>query len=171
MSDTHGHIDLMNEVAYIMKEMGANTIIHLGDDMYESKDISVPESHIIAVPGIYEDLYNDKNIPNRRIEQFGKINFMLSHTPAKDGHDLPSDPDPEFALKNNDVQVLLHGHTHVFGVEKYEKGYKINPGHLKPNDNRGNPPTFAILEIEKNNLDVKIYDLSGNILLEKKLKL
>ena len=47
----------------------------------------------------------------------------------------------------------------------------VNPGHLKKEDKKGFPPTFAILDIEDRKVTVRILDLKNKTKLEERFEL
>lgn len=171
MSDTHGHLDLMREAAEHMQNLGATYIIHLGDDLEDAKKLEVSGYTFLTIPGIFEKTYQDPDIPNRLIEEIGGVKFLLSHTPERDKHDLKNDLDPIEVMSKGQAQVLLHGHTHVYQVEKESGWLKINPGHLNPKDKRGRPLTFALLELDNPTIRIKIIGLDGTVYLDKETSL
>ncbi len=166
MSDTHGHLDLMREAAEHMQNLGANYIIHLGDDLEDAKKLNVAKCALLAVPGVFEAAYDEPNIANRKIEEIAGIKFLLSHTPQRDKHDLKEDLDPILVMSNKQAQVLLHGHTHHYNIEQSQGWLTINPGHLNPKDKRGRPLTFALLEVKYPKLKIQIIGLDGKLYLE-----
>ncbi len=64
------------------------------------------------------------------------------------------------------ADLILHGHTHLYRIEKLPRGIAINPGHLKPGENKGRPPTFAIVDIEPKKVHAQIIELDGGLLDE-----
>lgn len=168
MSDTHGHLDAMKKaVARMINEHHVDMLIHLGDDSSDVEALSSIPVEIIWVPGIYENRYKDKSIPNRLIKEIEDVPFLLSHTPTKDPHDLENDIDPTEAICDGDVKVMLHGHSHKWKIGEERGVIIINPGHLRTNDERGGEPTFAILDVSSSKLDAKILGLKGDVLAEK----
>lgn len=166
MSDTHGNLALMQRVADRMaEEFRVNAIVHLGDDYADAMSLKGGGARIIAVPGVYEAAWACGSVPHRLIEEFGGIRFLLSHTPTKDGHDFPGDIKPELAVAKHSCSVLLHGHTHRFRAVEGDGGLIIIcPGHLKCDEDRGQPASFAVIDAEESDLKVDIYDAAGPLL-------
>lgn len=170
MSDTHGFVTEMRRVAALMVEKyRAELIIHLGDDSTDADDLLSFGIDVISVPGIHEDRYKNQGIQNRVITNLGGVKFLLTHSPTTTGNDLPDDVDPTEVAKNGSVKVILYGHTHQPLISEKNGATYINPGHLKMDDKRGNPPTFGIMEIKGEKMDVKIIDLNGVVLTEKRV--
>lgn len=168
MSDTHGHLDLMRQVALKMiNDHKVEAIIHLGDDSTDAEQLASLSVDVHWVPGIFEPRYKDPSIPNRVIKEFEDVPFLLTHTPAVDPHDIEGDINPADAIHDGDVKVMLHGHTHVYRIVEEKGVFIINPGHLKPNDEKGREPTYAVLDVLNSKLHVKICGINGNAIEEK----
>ena len=121
------------------------------------------------MPGIFSEQYQNKHIPNRLIREFNGWRFLISHTKDATPNDLKDDIDPHKIMESGRADVLLHGHTHIPEIIK-EAGYiRINPGHLKNNDKRGYLPTYCVIGVSPDSLDVKIYLLKDrNLFLAQK---
>ena len=153
----------------MIEKYHADLIIHLGDESTDADDLKNFDINVISVPGIYEDRYKNRDIPNRIIKVFDEIPFLLTHSPISTHNDLSDDIDPTETAKNGDTKVVLYGHTHQPLVSEKNGAIYINPGHLKIDDRRGDPPTFGIIEIKNNKLDIRIIDLNGDVLIEKRI--
>lgn len=167
MSDTHGNIESMQRAADLMvNEFEVEAIIHLGDDLVDTKKLDAHGVKLFAVPGIYEEAWNDKNIPHRIIKEFGGLTFLLSHTPKRERVDRKGDINPERASSRFGANVLLHGHTHSYrAVESADVGLiVINPGHLKGESDKDRPASFAVIDADREKLSVKFIGLSGETL-------
>lgn len=170
MSDTHGHLTEMRLAARKMVEnYGASVIIHLGDDSTDADELQGIASDVISVPGIFEERYNSPVTPKRIIKEFDGISFLLTHTPTSNPTDKPDDIDPTALAVDGDVKVILHGHTHHPEISEKNGAIYINPGHLNPKDNRGDKPSFAIIETNKLRINVKFVSLDGEIFEDKNL--
>ena len=147
ISDTHGELDNVKQILDIAKKENVNLVIHLGDDV---KDVEILEKeglNVVKVPGVFEDIYRKPETKRRIVLELHDLKLLLSHTDTRHENDLPSDIDPQEALSKGEVQVLLHGHTHIPKIELRGDKLIINPGHLKKSDKKGYPPTYAIIEI------------------------
>jgi putative phosphoesterase len=127
LADTHNHLPANLE----MLAEGADEIWHLGD---------------VGAPGILETLEAtgapvtivrgncDSNVDWPLIVDLKRngVRFRLAHIP------------PERAPEN--IDVLLHGHTHVPRNERREGVLFLNPGCVT-RPNRGAPASVARLEI------------------------
>jgi len=127
LADTHDHLPVNIEAL----AEGADEIWHLGD---------------VCAPGILETVERvgppvtvvrgncDNHIEWPLIVDLKRngVRFRLVH--------IPPDQTPE------NVDVLLHGHTHVARNERREGVLFLNPGCVT-RPNRGSPPSVAVLEI------------------------
>ena len=68
LSDTHKNIKNLNSALEFLKNSGAETIIHLGDDYTDIDECG--EENVVRVPGVFSNMYQDPEIPNRRVEDF-----------------------------------------------------------------------------------------------------
>ena len=166
MSDSHGNIEFMQRACDLMiHKFGAKAIIHLGDDYADTKSLDMEGRPIYAVPGMYEAAWNDDRISHRLIKEFGGITFLISHTPTRDKHDRTGDINPGRALTRYGAQVLLHGHTHRFGVVQAVDGLiVVCPGHIKAEKDRGVMPTFAMMDAGYPEISISFVDLNGEVL-------
>ncbi|MFA4974125.1 MAG: metallophosphoesterase family protein [bacterium] len=166
MSDSHGNVAMMQKAADLMvKKFGVEAIVHLGDDYADAQKLDPRGRALYAVPGMYEAAWMDDNVSHRLIKDFGGVVFLISHTPTRDKHDKHGDMNPGRAMSKYGAQVLLHGHTHKFGVMKAIDGLiVINPGHLKSETDRGAMPTFAVIDVKEPDISVKFVDLEGEVL-------
>jgi putative phosphoesterase len=137
-------------------------IIHLGDD-YEDTEVfgEFDIDSVIRVPGVYDAEYSDRTIPHRSIEDISGWRVMVSHTPVSHSNDFPEDLKPEEVCARREIDVLLHGHTHTPDVSVREGILHFNPGHLKPEDKKGHPPSFGVLEFTPERVEAKILGLTG----------
>ena len=58
-------------------------------------------------------------------------------------------------IKENDIKILINGHTHVPQIKKVEDLYILNPGSVAY-PRLGNSPSYMIINIEKDKIDAKI---------------
>jgi hypothetical protein len=154
MSDSHGSVEFVNQLIEWLKKQKVDKIIHLGDD-YEDV-MKYPE--IIKIPGVFSPLYKNPDIPNRLIFEFEGWKVLLTHTKERYKDDLPMDLKPDEVIKNKEANVILYGHTHIPTIERKDKVIYLNPGHLKPIDKKGYPPTFAFIDFKTSMLGVKIFN-------------
>jgi putative phosphoesterase len=160
VSDSHGQRENLRRAVKDMHEAGVEVIVHLGDDYDDVKSLSDHEgTAIIHVPGVFSTYYQDPGIPNRIIEEWEGVRVLLTHTPEIHKNDLPTDLDPEAVAARGEVHLILCGHSHIPEVKVKGGVIWVNPGHLKDDDKKGYPPTYALMEITGSEIRVRILDL------------
>jgi putative phosphoesterase len=157
MSDTHGNIDNLEKAVEVLKNLGAEKLIHLGDNY---TDVAETGEDMMQVPGVFSDEYQKPSIPNRRIENFNGWRVLLTHTVSAHENDLPDDIKPEECIEEKTVDMVLYGHTHIPSARQKHGVVYVNPGHLKDEDKKGYPPTCACINLEEQRAQVKIYDVT-----------
>ena len=167
VSDTHGNREGMLLLAARLKSMGVQTVLHLGDDYQDLATLALAGFDIFGVPGLYCPEYRNPQIANRQVTELGGLKFLLTHTQARSSYDSPGDLDPEMTCY--EVDVVLFGHTHTPALEERQGVAWINPGHLRDRNDRGSPPTFALLHISPSELKVQIRQLVDGQLLKEKI--
>jgi putative phosphoesterase len=160
VSDSHGHIGNLRRAIKAMRAAGVVRICHLGDDYDDVNALSGQEgAEIIQVPGVYCAAYRDPGIPNRLIVEWEGIRVLISHTPEAHKNDLLTDLKPEEVVSRREVRMVLSGHSHIPEVREEAGVIWVNPGHLKDDDKKGYPPTYALVEIADTDVQARILDL------------
>jgi putative phosphoesterase len=157
LSDTHGNHFFLRKALQFCPS--AEYILHLGDQ-YEDLDDHIDlisDKTVIKVPGINHPLYFHPKFDSVK-------SFVIANWTIGMAHDKR-----DFIKKRINADLYLFGHTHHPVFLEQNGHFYLNPGHLKSPEDRGNPATFAVLEISEEKIDGKIYYLSGNIFLEKTL--
>jgi putative phosphoesterase len=159
LSDTHQNIeDLRVAIDHLVREE-VDCLVHLGDDFQDAETFDEFEiKTTIAVPGVYDPEYSDRNVPHRLIEDVGGFRVMFSHTLESHPNDFPDDPKPEDFLTKGEIDILLYGHTHVPRIEIKDSILLVNPGHLRKHDKRGHRATFGLLEIAGDEARASVFD-------------
>ncbi len=160
ISDSHGEIDNIIQISKVVREENISKVIHLGDD-YDDVNFLIKEGiEIERIPGVFSGYYSEKDIPNRKILEIEGWRVLLTHTKERHENDLSGDISPEDSVKNGAIDIVLYGHTHIPAIAKEGTVYLLNPGHLKATDKKGYQPSFAVLDIEKDNIDITIKRLN-----------
>jgi uncharacterized protein len=139
LADTHNRLpESVRELA-----KGADEIWHLGDVCAES---IVDEFRAIGVPVVVVRGNCDDNFEWPLVIDIVRdgLKFRLQH--------IPPDHIP------NDVDVLLHGHTHIPRNERRGRVLFLNPGCVT-RPNRGSPPSVAWLQIADCKINWKLVQL------------
>lgn len=130
VSDTHGDIDYFNEV--IDREGHFDMVLHCGDgagdaDYFEMK----ADCPVYAVRGNCDLFSRETN--TRIVTVCGKRIYMEHGTRICYFEKTQFDR----LAKENNVEVILYGHTHRQRLEKTENTWIINPGSLaRPRDGK-----------------------------------
>lgn len=168
VSDTHGELDNVELLASKAVELGVDLVIHLGDDYEDAEPLIGKGFTVLRVPGVYEEAYFKPDIPHRLLLCLEDWLVLALHAPRRHDNDASWDPDPDMLASRRAVDVILHGHTHIPRAEEANGVVYVNPGHLKKEDKKGYPPTYAILDFDPDKLTVRIVELrTGGTLIER----
>ncbi len=176
-SDLHGSTRASEKIIELYEQYHFEKVILLGDINYSGAR-NVPPLDYYPI-SVCENLLKikDKLILIRgncdsRVDEFVlQIKFedlieielnghrtVLTHGDLYDENNL--------VLNKNDV--LMYGHTHIYVLEKSEKGYFVlNPGSLTL-PKGGNPKTYAIYDLDKDS--ISLFDIDDNLLKTLELK-
>ncbi len=162
VSDTHGELDNVNKIVEKFKGRDIDIVIHLGDDSPDAEPLKNLGKPLYVVPGVYEPHYKNPDTVRRMVINVEGLKILLSHTETKHQNDPPEEEDPLEKLKNTDINMLFHGHTHIPKVVIDGRKIILNPGHLKKSDKKGYPPTYAIVDIDKSKIRITIHKLEDD---------
>lgn len=155
VSDTHGDIIGMRGV--INTHPHINTIIHLGDYCKDTRIIKseFPQLNIISVMGNCDFT---PDMPEEIIYEVEGKKIFITH-----GHYLNVKNGTsrlEKKAKEEKLDVVLFGHTHIPLIKKVSSTLILNPGSLGfPRSVAGR--TYAILKVGKDKVDANLYTLSS----------
>ena len=142
-SDTHGN--LRNLIKAINSTRDIDRIIHLGDVERDVEELEVLYRYPIDY--VRGNCDYTSYAPDYKILEFFGVRILMTH-----GHlyDVKWEYDSIIkAGKNNKVDIILFGHTHVSMHKNIDNITLINPGSISlPRDGKGY--SFGILEIEEN---------------------
>ncbi|MCC6486193.1 MAG: YfcE family phosphodiesterase [Candidatus Hydrogenedentes bacterium] len=152
ISDTHGNRRMMHEVAdYLKVRHRAELIIHVGDDYADAAELAMAGHDVRMVPGLWCPEYGSGRVPRRIVETLGGITVSAAHA-AKD-----------LRAVELSASIVLTGHTHVAAIERIGPSLHVNPGHLKSRFDRGQRPSYAIIETNDDTVSVRIHELAGDV--------
>lgn len=152
ISDTHGNRRMMHEVAdYLTARHRVELIIHVGDDYADAAELAMAGHAVRMVPGLWCPEYTSGRVPKRIVETLGGITISAAHA-AKD-----------LRAAELAASIVLTGHTHVATIERIGASLHVNPGHLKSKFDRGQRPSYAIIETSDGAVTVSIHELSGDV--------
>lgn len=161
ISDTHGHLDLVEAAGRRALEAGARLALHLGDDLEDAEPLRRLGLEVRGVQGVYHPDYQRPGLPNRLLLRLERVPVLLTHSRLPHANDRPEDGDPAEVARRLGAWAVLYGHTHEPAIREEAGLLWINPGHLKPEDKKGWPPTLALLEASGASLSVRIEELLG----------
>ena len=159
ISDTHGSSSYIDQILHLCNTQPPDEIWHLGDNYEDTLPFLDAGYAMERIPGTWDREYQDPFIDNRQhLERLGWRVF-ITHTPEKDSHDRPEDPDPQAILNAQNSDVFMHGHTHKPDLYTAKSVTVLNPGHLKQGDNRGYPPSYAWMTMTPSTCEIEILEL------------
>ena len=139
VSDSHGDYESLERLYNLYPKM--DLYLHAGDS--EQDEFSLKP--FISVRGNCDHYYDFQNclvIPS----PFG--NIYVQHTPFV----------AKSVINEHNAKIVIHGHTHIRRNENINGILFINPGAISYARDK-NDGSYAILEIEKNKVEVKFYNL------------
>ncbi|EFR32036.1 YfcE family phosphodiesterase [Eremococcus coleocola] len=151
LSDNHGRYDLVMNLLSQWRDK-VDYIFHTGDSEFSSGDVIWG-----LVDGVVKG--NMDFDPGYEIETFintpaGKVALSHGHYYGVN-HGLGGVKD---LAQTNGAKFMFHGHTHKLYARMEEGILFVNPGSL--NHSRGPEPerTFAVVEVNENQIKVDFYD-------------
>lgn len=146
VSDTHRHED--NLIKALEKEKNLDLLIHCGDvegAEYEIENYAGCQTLFVAGNNDYFSRLS------RELEtQIGEFRVWVTH-----GHSYYVNANPEYIKKEaraRKMDIVMFGHTHRPVIEQSKGLIVINPGSLTYPRQEGRRPSYAVMEIEKNNI-------------------
>lgn len=148
ISDTHLQNDLFERINKHYQNM--DYYIHCGDSSLSNNDPLLEK--YACVKGNHDTANFDTNITLN----IGKYKCLITH-----GHYFDIYYGNETIYKymvENDIDICFHGHTHVPAISIIENKYIINPGSVMINRGSYGFGTFAIVEINGDDIKVNMYN-------------
>jgi putative phosphoesterase len=172
-SDSHGNLDYLESAASDAVHRGsAEVLIHLGDDFEDAKLLNQFGKRMIHVPGVFSTYYQNPATANRIIETFGPWGVLITHTRDKHPNDLETDLDPGEVIRSRAVNLVLYGHTHKPDITVAQGVWFLNPGHLRRQDKKGRPASFALVDLRNDGGMAQIFEMGSRTeLLHRELTL
>ncbi len=122
VSDSHKKIHLLKEAIDRLKKDGAEYLVHAGDIVLKEsldvlRDSKLPYQAVIGNNDIHlMEFINDYNLfQEPHYFKIGNIKTKLMHLPY---------------YLNNDVELIIYGHTHYFFAKVNQGSLYINPGEI-----------------------------------------
>lgn len=134
MSDSHGDVETVKTIA----NLPADAHFHCGDS-----ELSYDDSTLANMHKIRGNCDEDMTFTNNKKVQVGDINILIVHGHQHNVH--ASLMELYYFALENDAQVVLFGHTHLFGVEMKDGILFVNPGSTTQ-PRGGKERSYAIIE-------------------------
>lgn len=138
-SDNHSNFLALDKI--LSDNPNADYYWHLGDSESNSIDRLSP---FVSVLGNNDYL----DLPIYRVIEACNHRFLLTHGHRFLGNDLNA---LYYLAKENNCDVVLYGHTHMFSDYSYNGVRFINPGSCSHNRD-GSKPSYVILNINNKNI-------------------
>lgn len=140
VSDTHGNMSFIDKITKMHKD--ADLFLHAGDSCLDA-DSLLP---FISVAGNCDEYISVFS----RIFDVENHRIYLMH-----GSGAYHTPEELVRIcKGNMCDIIIYGHSHIPFYEYYDGVYMLNPG--SPIYPRGGHPTYAVMEISGDKLNVEI---------------
>jgi putative phosphoesterase len=165
VSDSHGCLDNLKYLAAKLKREGITHAFHLGDDYDDALALIDSGMDVFRVPGVFSPYYKDTTVPNRLVVELDGKKFMLTHTQKPHENDLDEDADPTDMAQAEHPEIVFYGHTHLPAVEHRDGVTWVNPGHLKVEDKKGSPASYALVDTDADPVKVQILALEDDRVL------
>ncbi len=139
ISDTHGMID---RAIYIARTGNFDKILHLGDTYTDAKNIA-KKTGIDTIGVLGNCDFASGELEKTIVLNGCKIKLTHGHKyDVKYSNDLL-----KFLIRQEGLDIVLYGHTHVADVEWLARSLILNPGSISlPRDGA---PSYAIIEINE----------------------
>lgn len=144
LSDSHGRVDTTRRAVEMLKDRGAQMLLHLGDVG------SVQVLDLLAgIPAGF--VFGNTDMDRKHLEMhaqaigircYGAMGRLISDDRVVNflhGDDFRQ---MQKLIDTEDCDLLLHGHTHVRNVEDFGRVRIVNPGAL----HRAHPHTVALID-------------------------
>ena len=153
-SDSHGNSALLKTL--IDKNEKPDMIFHLGDyyiDMSRIRDLP-KDIKVYTVPGIAYPGYDTDEMQLIKSIEIDGVKFSLVHRLQ------------DIFSFGKYGKINLFGHTHKPEIFVQDDMIFVNPGHTKSETDRGYKASYALIELHKNKIEIKIIDYQDEIIKE-----
>ncbi|WP_078545259.1 metallophosphoesterase family protein [Litchfieldia alkalitelluris] len=152
VSDSHG---LTNELIMIKERHKGtvDTMIHCGDS-----ELNYQSEELEGFTKVRGNCDFDQHFPKEVVENLDDKKLFVTH-----GHLYNCKMtllNLKYRAEELSANIVCFGHSHVAGTEVIDHILFINPGSIRLPRMR-KERTYAILEIDDNNITVTFYDLNG----------
>lgn len=153
LSDSHHKVDYTKEVIELLKEKGAEFLVHAGDLCLEDNLKLLEESKLIYVSVFGNNDMSLIPLSSRYNIKQEPYHFKIKDTSFKLMH-LP------YYMNGGSNDVVIFGHTHIFETSYNQGTLFINPGEVCA---REKPKIECVLlDINENEYIIKYYSRNIN---------
>ncbi|MDI9633373.1 MAG: metallophosphoesterase [Methanolinea sp.] len=135
MADSHDHVPRIREAVGVFAREGVDLVLHAGDFI---APFVIPEIARVGVPVVGVFGNNDGDCPlllSRSREQgnveirgyFAELEYGGRRIALLHGHDRERLAE---CMESGHYDVVVHGHTHQYGIGSAGKTLSVNPGEL-----------------------------------------
>ena len=151
-SDSHEDVHTMGEIVRIVNP---DMVIHLGDHVADAEVLQkwFPDIPFEMVKGNTDD---ETRHPSEKLIEIGDIRVFITHGDAYDAVLTRAVVDK--ALESN-VQIVLHGHTHVAAISFEHGTVVMNPGSIRRFSTKS-IASFGIIEIDGDDFSCRVLSAS-----------
>lgn len=153
LSDTHVPTKadkIPEEVKNKLREEKADLIIHAGDLV--SREVIEELEKIAEVAAVRGNMDQGLNLPKTAAIKINRFRLGVIHNTLN-----PVSNKMIGTAKENDLDLIIFGHTHRKVLETREGIWFLNPG--SPTDPFFNKASFALIEIDEETISPKIVEL------------
>ena len=154
VSDTHNNLNNIQNIVKIFNDYKVNLVIHTGD-ISKPKSLRIFSNLNCSMLGVFGN--NDRNEEGLK-ETCEELNFKFKEPPylvklQNRNIAIFHEPDyiEEYIKAHNDIDLVLHGHTHRYKEEIIDNVIYFNPGESAGLMKGKN----ALGIIDLNNLEIK----------------
>lgn len=174
ISDIHGVSTNLEKVKERFEQLNCDKLVVLGDLYYVGPRNKMHEDYNIPIVEEFLNSFNDKIICIKG-NCDSEVDAMISPFPIINELGLISVDNNDIYLTHGHIHnetnwkrensILVYGHFHIPFIKEVDNKIFINPGSISfPKEN--NLPTYMIYD----NNEFNIYDIYGNIVVNKKIK-
>ena len=150
VSDTHGSNRILSEIIKVEKPF--DLLIHCGDaECSEGSLIALADAPVYVCEGNNDYFYD---LSKRIIFDFAGHRILLTHghyDKVYYGLDTLC-----YRAKEASADIVMFGHTHVPCLKDIDGIKYVNPGSLTYPRQTGREPTYMIMEIDENNVEINL---------------
>lgn len=158
ISDTHGNMKLAHAAADRLREVErVELLLHLGDNYPDAEELGMAGHAIRMVPGLWCEQYRDHRVRKTIVDKVDGLSIAMAHA------------DQDLGPRELAAAVIMTGHTHVAKIEPRGQHVFVNPGHLKSMMDRGQRPSYAVIETGPEEIAISIKELDGQVRLARRL--